>query len=134
MFRDPQINTYVQDVEAMARFYTSSFGFVETFRTPESGPPVHVELRLGGLILGFADIQATREMHGLTVDAGPRRAEIALWTDDVDAAFKRLVAAGAAPLSPPHEFIGHLRAAWVADPEGGPIQIVMELPASTRMV
>lgn len=61
---------------------------------------------------------------------GRRRAEVALWTDGVDAAFARLVAAGAAPLSPPHDFIGRLRAAWVADPAGGPVQIVTELPAT----
>jgi catechol 2,3-dioxygenase-like lactoylglutathione lyase family enzyme len=130
VFRDPQVNTYVRDVEATVRFYTEALGFVETFRTPESGPPVHVEVRLGGLILGFADIEATREMHGLEVDAGPKRAEVAVWTDDVDAAFARLVASGARPLSRPHNFIGRLRAAWVADPDGGPVQIVTELAAS----
>ncbi|HEY7035139.1 MAG TPA: VOC family protein [Thermomicrobiales bacterium] len=131
MFRDPQVNAYVRDVEACVRFYTESLGFVETFRTPESGSPVHVEVRLEGLILGFADVEATRQMHGLDVDAGPRRAEIALWTDDVDAAFARLVAAGATPLSRPHDFIGRLRAAWIADPEGGPVQLVMGLAGST---
>lgn len=132
MFRDPQVNAYVRDVEACVRFYTGHLGFVETFRTPETGPPAHVEVRLGGLILGFADIGATRDMHGLDVDAGPRRAEVAVWTDDVDAAFARLVAAGAQPLSPPHDFIGRLRAAWVADPDGGPVQVVAELPESAR--
>lgn len=130
MFRDPQVNTYVRDVEATVRFYTESLGFAETFRTPETGRPVHVEVRLGGLVLGFADIDATREMHGLKVDAGPKRAEVVLWTDDVDGAFERLVAAGAKPLSQPHNFIGRLRAAWVADPDGGPVQIVMELPGT----
>ena len=130
MFRDPQVNTYVRDVETMVRFYTQELGFQETFRTPEAGPPVHVEVRLGGLILGFADIAATREMHGLAVDAGPKRAEVAVWTDDVDAAFARLIAAGATPLSPPHNFIGRLRAAWIADPDGGPVQMVSELPSS----
>lgn len=130
MFRDPQVNTYVRDVEACVRFYTESLGFVETFRTPASGPPVHVEVRLGGLILGFADAEATREMHGLDVDAGPRRAEGVVWTDDVDAAFARLVAVGATPLSRPHDFIGRLRAAWIADPDGGPVQLVMEATPS----
>ncbi len=130
MFRDPQVNTYVADVETTARFYTEQLDFVETFRTPETGAPVHVEVRLGGLILGFADIAATREMHGLDVEAGSKRAEVAVWTDDVDAAFARLVDIGASPLSPPHDFVGRLRAAWVADPDGGPIQIVSELPTS----
>jgi catechol 2,3-dioxygenase-like lactoylglutathione lyase family enzyme len=132
VFRDPQINAYVRDVEACVCFYTELLGFVETFRTPESGPPVHVEVRLGGLILGFADIEATREMHGLDIEAGPRRAEVALWTDDVDASFARLVATGATPLSPPHDFIGRLRAAWIADPDGGPVQLVTELVQSAR--
>jgi hypothetical protein len=91
---------------------------------------VHVEVRLGGLIMGFADIEATREMHGLRVDDGSRRAQIALWKDDVDAAFARLVAAGAPLLSPPHNFIGRLRAAWIADPAAGPVQIVMEQESS----
>jgi hypothetical protein len=27
-------------------------------------------------------------------------------------------------LSPPHDFIGTLRAAWVADPDGNAVQIV----------
>jgi catechol 2,3-dioxygenase-like lactoylglutathione lyase family enzyme len=34
MFRDPQINYYVRDVEASARFYVDLFGFEEIFRTP----------------------------------------------------------------------------------------------------
>ena len=132
MFHSPQINTYVRDVETTVRFYVDVLGFVETFRTPESGPPVHVEVKLGGLVLGFADIVATREMHGLQVDDGPKRAEVALFTDDVDAAYAYLLAAGAKPLSPPHNFIGRLRAVWVTDPDGGPIQIVTELPLSER--
>lgn len=75
---------------------------METFRTPVAGPPVHVDVRLGGLILGFADLVAARKMHGPTVDAGPKRAEVAVWTDDVDAALARLLAAGATPITPPH--------------------------------
>ncbi len=126
VFRDPQINTYVRDVEGMVRFYIEQLEFVETFRTPETGSPVHVEVRVGGLILGFADVDVAREMHGINVDAGPKRPEVAVWTDDVDAAFARLHAAGAKPICPPHNFIGRLRAAWVADPEDGPVQVVTE--------
>lgn len=54
MFTDPSVNLYVSDVETSARFYAGLFGFAETFRTPTSGPPIHVELRLGGLVLGLA--------------------------------------------------------------------------------
>ncbi len=79
MFRDPQINLYVADVEASVRFYCELCGFAETFRTP---------------------------------------------TDDVDGAFALMTSRGARPLSEPHDFLAHLRSAWVADPDGNPIQLV----------
>ncbi|MGK9170552.1 hypothetical protein KXR53_29915 [Inquilinus limosus] len=75
-------------------------------------------------------------MHGLPLDAGPSgpagppRGEIALWTEDVDAAAAALVARGARLVSPPHDFIGTLRAAWLADPEGNHIQLVAKLPTA----
>lgn len=59
-------------IRETGRFFTEQLGFVETFRTPETGPPVHVAVRLGGLVLGFADFVATRAMHGLDVDVGPK--------------------------------------------------------------
>ena len=71
VFESPQVNFYVKDVEVSARFYRESFGFTETFRTPEDGQPVHVELRLGELTLGLAAIDSLREVHGITTDLGP---------------------------------------------------------------
>lgn len=124
MFRDPQVNFYVEDVDAAARFYRDLFGFVETFRTPEHGAPIHVEMRLGQLTLGLATIASTRSMHGLPVGPGPPRAELVVWTDDVDEAYAMLMAKGARALSQPHDFLATLRAAWVADPDGNPVQIV----------
>ncbi len=126
MFRDPQINLYVSDVEASVRFYTELFGFTETFRTPASGTPSHVEVRLGSFTLGIASFDAARNHHGVDAGTGPSRAEIALWTDDVDAVYADLVAQGVKSITPPHDFIGRLRAAWLADPDDTPIQIVME--------
>ncbi|HEU0026684.1 MAG TPA: hypothetical protein VFQ25_06170 [Ktedonobacterales bacterium] len=38
--------------------------------------------------------------------------------------YARLTAAGAPSLSLPHDFLTHLRVAWVADPDGNPIQLV----------
>lgn len=126
VFRDPQVNYYVRDVEVSVRFYTELFGFTESFRTPPSGPPDHVELRLGGLILGFASIASAQAVHGLTTGTGGPKAEVCLWTDDVDRVYEDLMARGVASLSAPHDFLGRLRAAWVADPDGNPIEIVAE--------
>lgn len=124
MFRDPQVNFYAEDVEASVRFYRDLFGFSETFRTPEQGTPIHVELRLGQLTLGLAAIESARDMHGLAVRIGPPRAEVLVWTDDVDEAYAVLTAKGVRSLSAPHDFLGSLRAAWVADPDGNPVEIV----------
>ena len=128
MFRDPQINLYVADIEASLRFYRDLLGFLETFRTPRDGAPIHVEMRLGGLILGVATMESVRSIHGLNPGEGQPRGEVVVWTDDVDRAFASMTAQGARTLSQPHNFLANLRAAWVADPDGNPVQLVMHRP------
>jgi catechol 2,3-dioxygenase-like lactoylglutathione lyase family enzyme len=131
-FRDPQINYYVQDVEAAVSFYTGHFGFVESFRTPKTGVPEHVEVRLGGLVLGLASIASARDVHGLDVGGDRAKAEIVLWTDDTDAEYEKLIAAGVKSLSPPHTFLGRLRAAWLEDLDGNPVEIVANYTTSSE--
>ncbi|MGI9252527.1 MAG: VOC family protein [Thermomicrobiales bacterium] len=132
MFRDPQVNVYVEDVERTVRFYVDHLGFVETFRIPRTGTPDHVEARLGGLVLGWASFEAARRDHGLDVGPGAKGFEVVLWTDDVRADWDRLLAAGAEPVSPPHLFIGRLLGAWLKDPDGGSIHIVQEVTEAER--
>lgn len=122
MFRTPQINLYTKDIDTALAFYTG-LGFVETFRTPTDGIPVHVELVLDGFTLGIATVTAAMADHGLQPELNGRAIEIVLWTDDTDAAFARLTAEGARALSAPHDFLDHLRLAWVADPDDNPIQL-----------
>jgi hypothetical protein len=50
--------------------------------------------------------------------------EIVLWTDDADRDYAHLTSEGAPPLSPPHDFLDHLRLAWVGNPDGNPIRLV----------
>ena len=130
-FTNPSINYYVDDVEVAVRFYTEHFGFVETFRTPQHGAPVHVEVRLGALILGLASKLAGQSMHGLPLGSGGSpRAELVVWTDDVDEAYAVLLAKGVTGVSAPHDFLSSVRAAWVMDPDGNPVEIVSRLSAS----
>lgn len=129
-YREAMVNYYVNDVERIAAFYRENFGFVETFRTPEQGQPVHIEVRLGSFCLGLASIEAATSMHNLALHPdkprGLPRGEVAMWTDDVDAAVVALAAKGIRVISPPHNFLETppLRAAWLEDPEGNPVQIV----------
>ena len=123
-FSAPMINLYSRDLSRAVAFY-SSLGFAETFRTPASGEPVHIELKLDGFTLGVATIEAAREQHGLRPQGEGRWIEIVVWTDDADAAVSALVAAGAPLITPAHDFLGgKLRSAWIADPDGNPIQLV----------
>ena len=126
MFRSPAINVYSHDVMRLIAFY-EGLCFQETFRTPREGTPVHVELVLDGFTIGIASVDAAAADHGLRPELGGRPVEIVLWTDDTDGSFERLTAGGAPALSPPHDFLSDLRLAWVADPDGNPIQLVQKL-------
>jgi catechol 2,3-dioxygenase-like lactoylglutathione lyase family enzyme len=122
MFRTPAINIYSHDVMRLVTFY-EGLGFRETFRTPKQGAPVHVEVSLDGFVIGIAAVEAATADHGLSPDLGGRPVEVVLWTDDTDRDYARLIADGAPSLSPPHDFLANLRLAWVADPDGNPIQL-----------
>jgi hypothetical protein len=122
-FRTPAINLYSHDVMRLVGCYTS-LGFQETFRTPNEGTPVHVEVTLAGFTIGIASVDAAVAYHGLSPDLGGRPVEIVLWTDDTNRDYARLTAASAPSLSPPHDFLANLHAAWVDDHDGTPIQLV----------
>jgi catechol 2,3-dioxygenase-like lactoylglutathione lyase family enzyme len=125
VFATPQVNIYSEDVVRSVEFYRG-FGFEETFRTPREGAPIHVELKLDGFTIGIAAVTSAVADHGLDLDLSKpgRGMEIVLWTDDTNTAFARLVAAGARELSAPHDWLGNLRVAWVADPDNNPIELV----------
>lgn len=123
--KSPMVNLYSRDLARAVSFY-AGLGFVETFRTPISGPPAHIELQLDGFRLGIATVEEARG-HGLRPGGAGRWIEIVLWTDDTDAAVSALTAKGAPLLSPAHDFLdGRLRSAWIADPDGNPIQLVQQ--------
>ena len=121
-FTAPQINLYSKDLARAVAFY-EGLGFAETFRTPGTGAPDHIELKLDGFTIGIATLAAARDHHGLQPGTG-HSIELVFRTDDVDDAITALTAKGTPLLSPPHDFLeGKLRAAWIADPDGNPVQI-----------
>ncbi|MGA8113727.1 MAG: VOC family protein [Actinocatenispora sp.] len=127
MFDAALVNLYTSDIEAGLRFYRDLLGFVETFRTPTTGVPEHVELRLGGFTVGLGTVEAAKRVHG--VDAEPGRAAMVLvvWADDVDEAFTTLVDAGVPSVQPPHDAGNGNRNALLRDPDGNLVEIVSKL-------
>lgn len=125
-YRDAQVILFVADTEVAARFY-GHFGFRETFRTGEA-PPSKIEMALGGFALGLALPGPAAESHGITPVTAGHRACITLWTDDVEAAYRHALAAGARDHAAPHPFLeGRLRVAFVEDPDGHPVQLVQRI-------
>jgi len=125
-FRTPQVILFSEDPPRAAAFY-ESLGFTETFRTPETGEAIHVDLTLDEYKIGLASVASTRNDHGLDPVPTGQRAAVILWTDDTTAAYEELTDNGVPGIAPPHRWLGQLLIAWVADPDGNPVQIVQHL-------
>lgn len=122
----PQVILFSADVERASAFYRR-LGFTETFRVPTQGTPIHVDLQLDGYKIGFASVASSRRDHGLDPATAGQRATVTLWTDDTAATYRSLTAAGVPGLAVPREWLGRLLIAWVADPDGHPIQLVQPI-------
>jgi len=128
MFAAPEVILFSADVERAAAFYRR-LGFAETFRVPDEGAPIHVDLQLDGYKIGFASVGSSRDEHGLHPARSGQRATITLWTDDTARAYRMLTAAGVPGLKAPSAWLGRLLVAWVQDPDGHPVQLVQRLAA-----
>jgi lactoylglutathione lyase len=124
MFASALVNLYTNDIEAGLRFYRDRLGFEETFRTPRDGTPSHVELRLNGFTLGLGTVEAARRVHGVEAAPGMPAMVLVVWTDDVDEAYRELVAAGVPAVQPPHDTGNNNRNALLRDPDGNLVEIV----------
>lgn len=131
-FHNPQVILFVHDCERSAAFY-ATFGFSETFRVPQD-QPVKIEMVLGGFELGLALPGPAAESHHITPVSEGHRACITLWTDDVLAAHRAALNAGAVDNLGPHPFLdGRLSVAMVDDPDGHPIQLVQRVDQVPRL-
>jgi glyoxylase I family protein len=124
-FTNPAINFYVENVEVAAQFYIEHFGFVETFRIPDQGAPIHVEITLGSFVLGIESQEASQTMQSLSFESAKfPHAELALRTENVDEAYAMLMEKGVVSIRAPHDLLPSLRIAWIMDPDGNPVRIV----------
>ncbi|NLG08019.1 MAG: VOC family protein [Deinococcales bacterium] len=121
------VNLYTRDIEAGVRFYRDLLGLRETFRTPREGTPEHVELAAGGFTLGLGAVEAAKRVHGVDATPGAPAMAVVFWTDDVDAEFARLVAAGVPAVREPHDAGNDNRNAQVRDPDGNLVELVSKV-------
>jgi lactoylglutathione lyase len=127
MFETAMVNLYTSDIEAGIRFYRDLLGFAETFRTPATGVPEHVEMRLGGFTVGLGTVQAAKRVHGVEAQPGSPAMVLVVWTQDLDKGFESLVTAGVPTVQPPHDTGNNNRNALVRDPDGNLVEIVSKI-------
>jgi catechol 2,3-dioxygenase-like lactoylglutathione lyase family enzyme len=123
VFSSPQVVLLVEDAERSADFYRR-LGFVEAFRTPADGPPIHIDVSLDGTRVGLATRDSFRDDHGL--EAAGTGAVVVVWTDDLSVALHMLRDAGVRVLKDPAPWLDRLLIAWLEDPDGHPVQLVQE--------
>jgi lactoylglutathione lyase len=110
-------NLYTADIERAVGFYRDLLGGTQTFRTPAEGIPVHVELRIGDVIIALSSREAVPR-HGLPMPTAGNPMELVVGCDSTDEAVAALRAAGTPVLVEPYSHASGHRRAYVADPDG----------------
>ena len=99
-------------------FYKKVFGAVETVRMPGPGGRVmHAEVKIGNSMLMLSDENPERGYLSPS-SRGGNTSSMMLYTDDVDAVFKKAVAAGARSDQPPTDMFWGDRMGNLTDPFG----------------
>ena len=119
---------YATSAEQTARFW-ERLGFTRFYQLPGEGEPGYVALRRGDAELAVVAGEWAHDRYGLTVGDGPRF-EMFVYADDVDALLADLRAKGVTVLSDPADMPWGERIASIADPDGNPVTLANERPAS----
>ena len=115
-------NLYTANMDRAVTFYRDQLGGTQTFATPSEGSPEHVELRMGGAIVGLSNREAVPK-QGLPEATAGHPLELVFVCDSTDDVVATLRAAGTPILVEPYTHISGHRRAYVADPDGNWIVI-----------
>jgi lactoylglutathione lyase len=115
---------YVPNVPATLDFYERAFSLSRRFLHPGGD---YAELETGATALAFAAeslaLESGLALRHTRLDAPPAAVEIALVTEELDAAYERAVAAGATPFKPPVLKPWGQRVAYVRDLNGALVEL-----------
>jgi uncharacterized glyoxalase superfamily protein PhnB len=121
--------TYVDQPRTASEFYARVFGLRAEFAAPDGS---YAQLDTGPTKLAFASYGLGQKnfpggARRAPAEGAPPNTEIALVTDDVDAAFNTAVEAGCEALAEPQDKPHGQRVAYVRDPFGGLIELATPL-------
>ena len=118
---------YVRSVPESVAFYEGLLGLERSYSWPSDAEPDFVVVRLGESSLGLAAASAPEELLGVRPGESPR-GELCFYTDDVDATVRELARLGVRVLREPAAMPWGERMAYVADPDGNPVQLAQAQP------
>lgn len=99
-------------------FYAKAFGATEMMRMPGPGGRImHAELKIGNSVLMLADENPERGYLS-PASRGGHTSSVMFYTDDVDATFKKAIAAGAKQTTPVTDMFWGDRMGNLTDPFG----------------
>jgi len=107
----------VDDGAAAIRFYEAAFGAVEVMRLDMGGKIGHAEVRIGDSRVMLSDEWPQMGVLGPKSRGGPT-ASLLIYTEEVDAAFARAVAAGGTVERPVQDQFYGDRSGTLVDPFG----------------
>jgi PhnB protein len=108
----------VKGAAAAIEFYTKAFGATELMRMPGPGGRImHAELKIGNSVLMLSDENPERG-HLSPASRGGHTSSVMFYTDDVDATFKKAIAAGAKEATPLTDMFWGDRMGNLTDPFG----------------
>lgn len=120
------------DARRAIQFLCATFGFIELFSVPESGPVIrHAQLKLGTNVLMLGSVRPDDGMASPQV-LGAATQALYVYVEDLDAHFERARLAGAQIMSPPEETDFGSREYHVRDVEGHFWTFGTFLPAADR--
>jgi len=116
---------YVRDVPHAVAFYEDAFGLNRRFVHDEG---LYAEMATGATTLAFAAYGLAKTnlpcgFHRNNPEGPPGGFEIALVTDDVEAAYQRALDAGATPIATPAPKAWGQVCAFVRDPDGITVEL-----------
>ena len=118
------------DARGAIRWLCATFGFVELFSVPDSGPVVrHAQLKLGTNIIMVGSVRPDDGIASPQV-LGAATQALCVYVDDPDAHFEQARSAGAQITSPPEDTDFGAREYHVRDVEGHPWTFGTYLPAA----
>jgi uncharacterized glyoxalase superfamily protein PhnB len=121
-----------KDAREAIRWLCSTFGFVELFSVPESGPTVrHAQLKLGTNVVMLGSVRPDDSLAS-PLAVGAATQALYVYVNDLDAHFERTRLVGAQIVGPPKDTDFGSRQYTVRDLEGHLWTFGTYLPAADR--